>query len=62
VTQKKSMSATEKNNTTAKFYCTEHGQNPAHPTDKCYTLENRPEKDKGAPSSGLTKKILPQRN
>jgi hypothetical protein len=41
---------------TAKFYCTEHGQNPSHSTDKCYTLKNRAEKVKGASSSGLTKK------
>jgi hypothetical protein len=61
VTHKKShgvkfRSATQKSNTTAKFYCTEHGQNPSHPTDKCYTLKNHAEKARGASSSGLTKK------
>jgi hypothetical protein len=52
----KFRSATQKSDTTAKFYCTEHGQNPSHPTDKCYTLKNRAEKARGASSSGLTKK------
>jgi hypothetical protein len=61
VTHKKShrvkhTSATQKSHTTAKFYCTEHGQNPTHPTDKCYILKNRAEKANGATSSGLTKK------
>ena len=46
----------QKNDTTTKFYCTEHGQNPTHTTDKCFTLKNRAEKAKGASSSGLTKK------
>jgi hypothetical protein len=32
-------SVTQKNDTTAKFYCTKHGKNPTHPTDKCYTLK-----------------------
>jgi site-specific recombinase XerC len=40
----KHRSAKQKNNTTAKFfakfYFTEHGQNPTHPTDKCYTLKS----------------------
>jgi hypothetical protein len=35
----KYRSVTQKDDTTAKFYCTEHGQNPTHPTDKCYTLK-----------------------
>jgi hypothetical protein len=39
----KHRSATQKNETTAKSYCTEHGQNPTHPTDKSYTLKNRAE-------------------
>jgi hypothetical protein len=61
VTHKKShgvkfRSATQERDTTAKFYCTEHGQNPTHPTDKCYTLKYRAEKARGASSSGLTKK------
>jgi hypothetical protein len=61
VTHKKShgvkfRSATQKSDTTAKFYCTKYGQNPTHPTDKCYTLKNLAEKAKGASSSGLTKK------
>ena len=61
VTHKKShgvkfRSATQKSDTASKFYCTEHGHNPSHPTDKCYTLKNRAEKAKGASSSGLTKK------
>jgi hypothetical protein len=30
-----------RNDTTAKFYCTKHGQNPTHPTDKCYTLKKQ---------------------
>jgi hypothetical protein len=55
VTHKKShgvkfRSATQKSDTTAEFYCTEHGHNPSHPTDK------RGEKARGASSSGLTKK------
>jgi hypothetical protein len=36
-------SVTQKNDTTAKFYCTEHGQNPTHLTDKCYILKNHVE-------------------
>ena len=61
VTHKKShgvkrRSVQPKNDTTTKFYCTEHGQNPTHTTDKCFTLKNRAEKAKGASSSGLTKK------
>jgi hypothetical protein len=62
VTHKKShgvkhRSATQKNDTTTKFYCTKHGQNPTHPMmDKCYTLKNRVDKAKGTSSSGLTKK------
>jgi hypothetical protein len=54
----KSRSATQKSDTTAKFFCTELGQNPSHPTDKCYTLENCAEKARGASSSGLTKKLF----
>jgi hypothetical protein len=39
VTHKKSHGvrfrrAKQKSNTTTKFYCTDHGQNPSHPTDK----------------------------
>ena len=52
----KFRSTTQKTDTTAEYYCTEHGQNVTHPTDKCYTLKNRAEKAKGATSSGLTKK------
>jgi hypothetical protein len=52
----KFRSATQKSDTTAKFYCTEHEQNPSHPTDKCYTLKNCVEKARGASSSGLTRK------
>jgi hypothetical protein len=60
VTRRKShgfkfRSATQKSDTTAKFYCTKHGQNPSHPTDKCFTLKNHAEKARGASSSGLTK-------
>ena len=45
VTHKKSQgvknrASTQKNDTNAKFYCTEHGQNPTHSTDKCYILKN----------------------
>jgi hypothetical protein len=61
VTHKKShgvkfRSATQKSDTTARFYCTQHGQNPSHSTDKCFTLKNRAEKARGASSPGLTKK------
>jgi hypothetical protein len=28
----------------AKYYCTEHGQNPSHDTADCYTLKNRASK------------------
>jgi hypothetical protein len=61
VTHKKShgvkfRSATQKSDTTAKFYCTEHGHNPSHSTDKCFTLKNREEKARGASSSGLIQK------
>jgi hypothetical protein len=61
VTHKKShglkhRSVTQKNDTTAKFHCTKHGQNPSHNTDKCFTLKNLPGKAKGASSLGLTKK------
>ena len=42
----KFRSATQKSDTTAKFYCTEHGQNPSHSTDKCFTLKNPAEKAK----------------
>jgi hypothetical protein len=52
----KHRSATQKNDTTTKFYCTKHGHNPAHTTDKCFTLKNCAEKAKGASSSGLSKK------
>jgi hypothetical protein len=38
----KFRSATLKSDTTAKFYCTEHGQNPSYPTDKGYTLFEKP--------------------
>jgi hypothetical protein len=48
VTHKKShgvkhRSVTQKNDTTAKFHCIEHGQNPSHNTDECFTLKNRSE-------------------
>jgi hypothetical protein len=39
-------SATQKIDTTAFLFCTKHGQNPTHPTDKCFTLKNRTEKAK----------------
>jgi hypothetical protein len=42
----KCRSATQKIDTTALFYCTKHGQNLTHPTDKCFTLKNRTEKPK----------------
>jgi hypothetical protein len=63
VTHKKShgvkfRSATQKNDTAAKSYCTKHGQNPTHPTERCYTLKDRTEKAKDASSSGLTKKTF----
>jgi hypothetical protein len=38
------------------FYCTKHGQNPTHTTEKCFTLKKCAEKAKGASSSGLTRK------
>jgi hypothetical protein len=45
VTHKKShgvkhRSATQKKDTTTKFYCIEHGQNSKHARDKCYTLKD----------------------
>ena len=65
VTHKKSQgvknrASTQKNDTTAKFFCTEHGQNPTHNTDKCYILKNRAEKTQRTSSSGLnlTKKTF----
>jgi hypothetical protein len=65
VTHKKSQgvkhrSSTQKSDTTAKFYCTEHGQNRTHSTDKCYTLKNRADKTQKTSSSGLhlTKKTF----
>jgi hypothetical protein len=61
VTHKKShgvkhRSAKQKKDTTTKFYCTKHGQNPTHPMDKCYTLKNGADEAKGTSSSGLIKK------
>jgi hypothetical protein len=38
----------------ASFYCTEHGANPTHNTDSCYTLKNRAKK--GNDSATMTKK------
>ena len=38
----------------AGFYCTEHGANPTHNTDKCYTILGRAKKATG--STSLTKK------
>jgi hypothetical protein len=52
----KHRSVTQKNGTTPKFNCTKHGQNPTHPTDKCFPLKKRADKAKGTSSSGLTKK------
>jgi hypothetical protein len=49
-------SATQKIDTTALFYCTKHGQNPIHPTDKCFTLKNRMEKFKRNSSSAFNKR------
>jgi hypothetical protein len=51
----KHRSATQKNNTTAKFHCTEHGQNPTYPTNKCYTLKDVADKAKGTSSLGFAK-------
>jgi hypothetical protein len=45
-----------RNDTTTKFYCTKHRQNPTHPTDKCYTLKNCADKAKGTSSLAFTKK------
>ena len=39
---------------TSKYFCTEHGNNHIHSTDKCFTLKNRKDKEKGP--TGLTKK------
>ena len=52
----KYKSGTHTSDSSAKYYCTEHGQNPTHSTDKCFTLKNRMTKDKGTASSALTKK------
>jgi hypothetical protein len=46
----KSYSAEKKD-----FYCKEHGKNPTHNTDACFTLKNRANKETNA-SSHLTKK------
>ena len=35
----------------ASFYCTEHGTNQMHNTDKCYTLKNRAAKANGSSAS-----------
>jgi len=37
------------------FYCSEHGNNPTHATDKCFTIKNRAENAKGH-TAHLTKK------
>lgn len=37
------------------FYCTEHGENPTHNTDNCYTIKNRAKKASGD-NATLTKK------
>ncbi len=37
------------------FYCTEHGKNPTHNTDNCYTIKNRAKKASGD-NATLTKK------
>ncbi len=47
-----SKSTTDKK---AGFYCTEHGANPTHNTDSCYTIKNRSSK-KGNDSATMTKK------
>ena len=41
---------------TSKYYCTEHGTNPTHSTDSCYTIKNRTERTNS--SSGMTKKTF----
>jgi hypothetical protein len=46
---------TPKRDSTSKYFCTEHGHNPTHGTDKCYTLKYRSDKGKPTSSSGLTK-------
>jgi len=57
---KKSQSVKFKNGNSSddstKFYCTEHGQNSTHSSDKCFTLKNRLNKEKGTATSALTKK------
>ena len=55
---KKHRSRIQKNDTTAKFNCTKHGQNPSHNTDKYFTMKKYAEKPKAASSSGLTKKTF----
>jgi hypothetical protein len=52
----KQMSVTQKNGTTATFYCNKHGQNPTHPTDKCYTLKKLGDEAKGTSTLGFNKK------
>jgi hypothetical protein len=37
------------------YYCTEHGKNPTHNTDKCYTIKNRASKANGSTGKSLTK-------
>ena len=59
---KRSRTAKHKSGTTSSsadktYYCSEHGQNATHGTDKCFTLKNRAGKSKGAgTTSTLTKK------
>jgi hypothetical protein len=59
VTHKKShaikyRSATQKDGTTAKFYCIKTGQSPTHPMDKCYTLKDCAGNSNGTSIVGLT--------
>jgi len=38
-------------NKKTKFFCTEHGNNPTHPTSECWTLKNRDRENSGSNKS-----------
>jgi hypothetical protein len=47
----KCRNVTQKIDTTAFLFYPKHGQNPTHPTDKCFSLNNHTEKTKRTSSS-----------
>jgi hypothetical protein len=51
---------TQKIGITALFFCTKQGQNPTHPTDKCFTLKKLYGKSQKNFKFGLTKKSFPK--